>query len=131
MKRPLLRIFSTPNTGHPSRSRAAPSSISRISASCLYGARRFSSRRDRPVVLLYNGKGDPRPRLPADLGGLIYLNYAETGDRGLVDFLADGMRRMVDTSAGAYRSTMLQAEDLDRHFECDWQKWRVGDASNG
>ncbi len=52
---------------------------------------------ERPVVLLHNG--DPESRLPADLGGLIHLDYAKALNGDLADFLAEEMRRNVDLKA--------------------------------
>ncbi len=51
----------------------------------------LSDRRGRPFVLLHNGAGDPKRGLPADLGGLIYLDYYDTGESSLQDYLAEKM----------------------------------------
>jgi molecular chaperone HtpG len=56
------------------------------------GAARFEQR-GRPVILLKASNSIPTAKLPADLNGLIYIDYSNNNDERLADYLREEMYR--------------------------------------
>jgi len=56
------------------------------------GAVRFEQR-GRPIILLRSTNSVPTPALPADLHGLIYIDYGNIKDRSLSEYLREEMYR--------------------------------------
>jgi hypothetical protein len=56
------------------------------------GAARFE-RRGRPVILLRDSDSTPTGKLPADLHGLIYIDYSIANDKKLSEYLREEMYR--------------------------------------